>query len=208
MGQGALLGQKGLRPPQDYEICLGGGGSPSGVPKPARCPGRLPAPARPTRATARNTQKAAVYCSPGVPGQSGGSFTAGAPPPHQAPLRISGAKTLLCCILPAFLPLKTWIWGAQPRPATAAPRESPGRMEWGGRGLRERCHLSPHLGVPTGATILWGLQELLEPHTPRPAEGKQESEQGCAGRRLLLAREQREREGQEASWPPCHPSVP
>lgn len=27
----------------------------------------------------------------------------------------------------------------------------------------------------------------MEPHAPRPAEGKQESERGCAGRRLLLA---------------------
>lgn len=71
-----------------------------------------------------------------------------------------------------------------------------------------RCHLSPHLCVPPGPTILWGLQELLEPHTPRLAEGKQESEWGCAGRQLLLAREQREREGPEASWPPCHPSEP
>lgn len=137
---GAALGAKGPRPPQDYEICLGGGGSSSGVPKPARCPGRLPAPARPTPATARNTQNAPVYCSPGGPGvprRNGGGGSHQEHPPHRAPLWISGAKTLLCCILPAFLPLKSWIWGAQLRPAAAAPRDEPrqdGGDEASGRG--------------------------------------------------------------------------
>lgn len=69
--------------------------------------------------------------------------------------------------------------------------------------MSPRCHLSPHLCVPPGPTILWGIQELLEPHTSGVAKGKQESEWGCAGRQLLLAREQREREGPEASRPPC-----
>lgn len=138
---GAALGAKGPPPPQDYEICLGGGGSSSGVPKPARCPGRLPAPARPTPATGRNTQKAPVYCSPGgaggPQGNGGGQDHTRSTPPAQAPLWIPGTKTLPCCILPAFLPLKTWIWGLQHRPAAAAPRDEPrqdGGVEASGRG--------------------------------------------------------------------------
>lgn len=75
--------------------------------------------------------------------------------------------------------------------------------------LRPQGVTCPHTSAfQQGPTILWGLQELVEPHTPRLAEGKQESERGCAGRRLFLAREQRERQGPEASWPPCHPLCP
>lgn len=150
MGRGSARGQR-AHPPQDYEICLGGGGSSSGVPKPARCPGRLPAPVRPTPATARNTQNAAVYCSPGENGgpqpERGELHTKSSPSPSTT--SDLWAKTLLCCILPAFLPLKTWIWGAQHHPAAAAPRDEPrqdGGDEASGRGTGGQWKYGGHWG--------------------------------------------------------------
>lgn len=137
---GAALGAKGPRPPQDYEICLGGGGSSSGVPKPARCPGRLPAPARPTPATARNTQNAPVYCSPGGPGVprrngGGGSHQEHRPPPSTTlDLRGQNSPVLHFASLP---PPQILDLGSAASPRSCCP---PGRAPagWGGRGLRER----------------------------------------------------------------------
>lgn len=126
----AVLGAKGPCPPQDYEICLGGGGSSSGVPKPARCPGRLPAPARPAPATARNTQNTPVYCSlggPGVPSQNGGRFPQGHP--HtQHHCGSPGPKLSWAAFYQLPSPSKPGFGESSIAPRLLPPGMSPGRM--------------------------------------------------------------------------------
>lgn len=121
---GAVLGAKGPPPPQDYEICLGGGGSSSGVPKPARCPGRLPAPARPTPATGRNTQKAPVYCSPGGAGGPQGNGGQD-PPPTNHHFGSPGPKLSRAAFSQLSSPSKPGFGERSIAPQPLPPRDEP-----------------------------------------------------------------------------------
>lgn len=163
---GAVLGAKGPHPPQDYEICLGGGGSSSGVPKPARCPGRLPAPARPTPATGRNTQKAPVYCSPGGAGgpqRNGGAGAQQEHPPTKHHFGSPGPKLSRAAFSQLSYPSKP---GFGELSICCPPGRAP--AGWGARGLGERHGVSGGQGKHRGAT---GGQGALPAAAALPHKG-------------------------------------